>query len=69
MTWLYIAIALLFGFVGGWASCAATNRNVIAENEQFRVALRYIRGVVAGTQTLPIIVRYIDRVLSDEAGA
>jgi hypothetical protein len=40
-----------------------------AENRALRDGLRYTRNVMRNTGVMPSVARYIDRLLSDEAGA
>jgi hypothetical protein len=44
-------------------------RELEAENHQLREGLRHVAGVLRHRPELPSLVRYIDKLLADEAGS
>jgi hypothetical protein len=64
-----ILIGALVGFVATGVHTGWSGSELEAENRQLRAGLRYVRGIITNRGELPSLVRYVDRLLDDEAGA
>jgi hypothetical protein len=63
-------IGILLGIIAGvvWSHDRGVDE-LEAENRQLRDCLRHVAGVVRHRGELPSLVRYIEKLLEDEAGA
>lgn len=65
MNFVYAGVGLIVGIALGYVMCLWVARELEAENRELREALRAIRWGRAGIGLA--MLRYIDRVLGDEA--
>jgi hypothetical protein len=65
----FVIAGLAVGFLVGWFVAALGFQQLEAEARQLRAGLRYVRGVAFHHPDLRGLVRYIDNLLGDEAGA
>jgi len=68
VTYAVALMALAVGLVLGSLLGTRHARELHAENEALRRALRHVRGIAFNAQLLGV-ARYIDAMLADEAGA